>query len=75
MSQRTGSTLEEILSLFKDEPFTRGELATAWKTGLAEGDDPTTVWGLVQGMTAVAREIPYADKRVSLERRAGALLR
>ncbi len=75
MNKRTGSTFEEILSMFKDEPFTRSEIASAWKTGLAEGDDPTTVWGLVQGMTAVAREIPYADKRVSLERRAGTLLR
>lgn len=75
MNQKTGSTLEEIQSLFKDEPFTRIELTSAWKTGLAEGDDPTTVWGLVQGMTAVAREIPFADRRVSLERRAGALLR
>lgn len=75
MNLRIGSTLEEVLSRFKDQPFTRSELASAWKTGLSEGDDPTTVWGLVQGMTAVARESPYTDQRVSLERRAGALLR
>ena len=75
MNQRTGSTLEEVFSLFKDESFTRSEIASAWNTGRAEGDDPTTLWGLVQGFTAVARDIPFADKRVSLERRAGALLR
>ncbi len=75
MNQRTGTTLEEVFSLFKDESFTRSEIASAWDTGRAEGDDPTTLWGLVQGFTAVARDIPFADKRVSLERRAGALLR
>ena len=74
MNQRTGSTLEEILALFKDQPFTRNEVASAWNTGQADREDTTTLWGMVQGFTAVARELPFADKRVSLERRAGALL-
>lgn len=74
MNQRTGSTFEEILPLFKDEPFTRNEIASAWNTGQAEGEDTTTLWGMVQGLTAVARSLPFADKRVSLERRAGQLL-
>jgi hypothetical protein len=74
MNQRTGSTLEEILALFKDEPFTSNEIASAWNTGQAEGEDTTTLWGMVQGFTAVARGLQFADKRVSLERRAGALL-
>ncbi len=74
MNQPTGSTLEEILALFKDEPFTRNEIASAWNTGQADGEDTTTLWGMVQGFTAVARGLPFADKRVSLERRAGALL-
>lgn len=75
MSQRTGSTLEEVLALFSDEPFTRNEIASAWSTAQADGEDTSTLWGMVQGFTAVARGLPYANKRVSLERRAGALLR
>jgi hypothetical protein len=74
MNQRTGSTLEEILALFKDQPFTKHEVVSAWNIGQAEGEDTTTLWGMVQGFTAVARGLPFADKRVSLERRAGALL-
>jgi hypothetical protein len=74
MNQRAGSSLEEILALFKEQPFTRNEIASAWNTGQAEGEDTTTLWGMIQGFTAVARALPFADKRVNLERRAGALL-
>ena len=74
MNQRTGLTLEEVLAQFRDEPFTRNEIAMAWSTAQADGEDTSTLWGMVQGFTAVARGLPYADKRVSLERRAGALL-
>jgi hypothetical protein len=34
----------------------------------------TTIWGLVQGFTAYAWDLEFADKRVNLERKAGALL-
>jgi len=74
MNRRTGSTLEEILALFKDQPFTKHEIASAWNTGQAEREDTSTLWGMVQGFSAVARQLSFADKRVSLERRAGALL-
>ncbi len=41
------------------------------KYGIAEGNDVTTVWGMVQGLTAYARSSPYTSWRVNLERRAG----
>jgi hypothetical protein len=74
MNQRTGSTLEEILASFKDQPLTQTEIRSAWNAGQADGEDTSTLWGMVQGFTAVARQLPFADKRVNLERRAGALL-
>lgn len=39
-----------------------------------EGTKAESVWDFVQGITAVARTIPFADARVDLERKAGALL-
>jgi hypothetical protein len=36
--------------------------------------DPTSIYDLVQGATAYARELVYADTRVDFERKAGGLL-
>jgi hypothetical protein len=36
--------------------------------------DPTNVWDVVQGLTALARDIPHADERITFERQVGALL-
>ena len=74
MHQQLGSSVEEILVRFKTLPFCRAEIESAWNSSLAEGDDPTTAWGMVQGLTSNARGLKFADKRVDLERRAGALL-
>ena len=71
---RIGNDLEGVLSWFKEKPFTRKEVTAAWETGSQEGEDASTLWGMVQGLTAHARDIPYLDKRVNLERRARALL-
>ena len=75
MKYRIGSDKDSVLNWFKDRPFTKSELIKAWETGIPDGEDVTTLWGMIQGMTAYSRNIPHADKRVSLERRAGALLK
>ena len=75
MKYRIGSDKDSVLNWFKDRPFTKSELIKAWETGIPEGEDVTTLWGMIQGMTAYSRNILHADKRVSLERRAGALLK
>jgi hypothetical protein len=54
--------------------FTKGEIETAWGYAASEGEDMRTTWGIVQGLTAYARNLPHIDKRMNLERRAGALL-
>lgn len=74
MVQPVGATLEETLNWFKNKPFTKKEITNAWETGMAEGEDVRNTWGIVQGLTAYARDMPHCDKRVNLERRAGQLL-
>lgn len=72
--QKIGASLDDVSQRFKSQPFTRNEIETAWTMSLAEGDDPTTLWGMVQGLTAQARGFRHTDARVNLERRAGNLL-
>lgn len=74
MQHKIGASIEDVLKWFAPKPFTRREVTDAYAIGQAEGDDPTTVWGIVQGLTAHARNIRHIDQRVDLERRAGALL-
>lgn len=74
MAEPIAKELDKTLEWFKDKPFTKGEITKAWDTGIAEGNDVSTVWGMVQGLTAYARSLPYTNWRVNLERRAGTLL-
>ncbi len=74
MEKRVGATLEEVLSWFETKPFTKREVIAGFQVGQSEGDDVTNAWGMVQGLTAYARNLTYTDSRVDLERRAGALL-
>ncbi len=69
-----GDDLEQVLGWFGDKPFTVQEVTEAWQTGRDEGEDVSTLWGMAQGFTARARSIVFANSRVDLERRAGALL-
>lgn len=39
-----------------------------------EGHPMASVWDLVQGVTAYARDIPHQDDRLALERKAGAMM-
>lgn len=74
METRIGDTSGEILDKLAHQPLTRGEILAGYQLGLNSGDDVSTLWGMIQGLTAYSRTLPFADKRVSLERRAGSLL-
>jgi hypothetical protein len=74
MEQRIGDSQEEAFKRLQPLQFTKNEIEKAWNYGITEGEDVRTAWGMVQGLTAYARNLPHIDKRVSLERRAGALL-
>jgi len=71
---RIGDTFEQVQTWFRNRPFNRKEITQAWETSQAEGNEPTTLWGIVQGLTAYVRNLAHLDCRVDLERRAGALL-
>jgi hypothetical protein len=72
---KVGDDLEEVANWFKDKPFTGSEVTAAWRTGRDEGEDVSTLWGMVQGFTAHARGLSHTSARVDLDRRAGSLLR
>jgi uncharacterized protein DUF932 len=74
MTEAIAKDLDKTLDWFRDKPFTKSEITNAWEVGIDEGNDVTTVWGMVQGLTAHARSMPYTNWRVNLERRAGSLL-
>ncbi len=74
MEQRIGDSQEEVFKQLQSHDFTKDEIEKAWSCGITEGEDVRTIWGIVQGLTAYARDLPHIDRRVSLERRAGALL-
>ena len=75
MDRRLGESLDDVLISLASKPFSKKEITDAWEQGKAEGEDPTTAWGMVQGMTARARTYSHIDSRVDFERRAGSLLR
>ncbi|MCH9031195.1 MAG: DUF932 domain-containing protein [candidate division Zixibacteria bacterium] len=74
METPTAKSLDEILKQYQGKQFTKKELESAWVAGQEQGEDVTTVWGMVQGLTSVARDMPHIDRRVNLERRASMLL-
>lgn len=74
MTTSIGGACQEVLNWFSSKPFTRSEVVAGFQAGLNAGDDVSTVWGMVQGLTAAARTLPHTDARVNLERRAGTLM-
>jgi Domain of unknown function (DUF932) len=69
-----GDDLENITKRLTASRFTKSEIESAWSAAEKQNEDPRSAWGMVQGLTAIAQEIPYIDKRVNLERRASKLL-
>ena len=61
--------------LFEKRLATRALANESWDyADRRDGLNPMTIWGMVQGMTASARSITFADKRVQVEKSAAKLL-
>jgi len=60
--------------LVGSKQFTKGEVASAIDFAKREEGQCETLWDLVQGFTASAREYAHIDARVRLEKRSGKLL-
>lgn len=74
---KSESTEEVLLDYVKkvDRTFTKGEVREAIEYAKNEEGQCITLWDLVQGFTASARDYAYTDARVKLETRAGNLLK
>jgi hypothetical protein len=69
-----GKNDPEAVNFLVDAGFSRQEAAGAVQRTHDEEGGPTSLWAVVQGLTALARQKVHADERVALERRAGRLL-
>lgn len=66
---------EEIYSFVnRAAKFTKSEVAEACDFARREEGDCRTLWQIIQGFTASAREYSFADARIDLEERAGKLV-
>ena len=66
---------EEQVSWLRQRKFTAGEAANTIEMARAEEGDSRTLWQVVQGGTALARSMPYAEDQADLSRRVTSLLK
>lgn len=74
-----GATKDEVLDrLFavKNLGISRVKLNAAYDATVVNDAnlDPTTAWGVAQGLTRISQDAAYADERVGLDRAAGKVL-
>ena len=71
-----GRSKQKVMDYLFEKRFATRALANqAWNYAEErDGLNPMTVWGIVQGITAVARPITFTDKRVQVEKSAAKLL-
>lgn len=72
-----GATKDELLDAAFNLGVTRRVAAQALAIAEKSEDrygNPMSVWGFTGGLTEVARDLPNADERVSLERQAGKIM-
>lgn len=70
-----GESKDEWAKCFaRQNGFTVGEIREAFDHAHREEQRCETLWDLMQGFTASAREIPHTDTRMDLEKRASKLI-
>lgn len=70
---RFAADREQAVEKLREQGFTRALAQAAVESALQDPGD-LSVWGIVQGLTVQARDLPHAEGRVALERAAGQLL-
>jgi hypothetical protein len=73
--KKVGGTDAEVLAFLREHDFTKREGEEIIRMAKAEEGGARSVWEIVNGGTALARSIPYADERVTMERRVSSLLK
>jgi len=66
---------EDQVSWLRQCKFTAGEAANTIEMARTEEGDSRTLWQVVQGGTALARSMPYAEDQADLSRRVTSLLK
>lgn len=74
-AKKVAGSDEAVLEYLRSHDFTKREGERVIELAKSEEGGARTLWQLVQGGTALARAIPHADERVTLERRVSRLLR
>jgi len=73
--RKIGDDDDGVAEFLAKRKFTKSQITGALKAHQEdEGRPIRTVWDAVTGLTAMARDIPHQDTRVTLERQAGSLL-
>ncbi len=73
--EKVAGSDEAVLDFLRSHDFTKREGERVIELAKSEEGGARTIWQLVQGGTALARAIPHADERVTLERRVSRLLK
>jgi len=72
--REVGKDPVEVRAWLKSRGFTQEQSALAIDNAEKSGENPRAVWGLVQGLTAAAHDVPFGDERFAFERKVGNLL-
>lgn len=72
--REVGKDPVEVRAWLKTRGFTQEQSTAALKSAEESGENPRAVWGLVQGLTASAHDVPFGDERFEFERKVGKLL-
>lgn len=75
MATNIGANDAEAVQWIQDQGYPKKTAKAAVAAAVQEEGGAGTLWQAVQGLTALARTIQYADARVDAERAAGALLK
>ena len=77
-SRLIAATKDQVLdALFgrRSLGLSKAVLGKAYDGVVADVDgDPRSPWGIVQGLTRVSQQTPYADERMAIDRAAGSIL-
>jgi hypothetical protein len=75
MDYKIDKDAAKVVEWIRRRGFTKDVAKEAVENAILEEGGAETLWQVVQGLTAVAREIPMQDKRTELEFAASKLLR
>lgn len=74
MTYRPASSKDKTVEWLQKQGFTKPVAEKAFDYAIHEEGNATSLWNIIQGLSAMARDRKYTDTRVDFERQAGRLL-